>query len=221
MNRRNRRGPTLIEVTVCFALACLVIANVWAIYAISQRHRVAADVRLEGVQKTTNLIERLEGDLRRIFIDSRHGLDVDDADPGRVSFYVFDRDASDLDGGVIRVRSIEYRFAKDRRVVTRTVDGGTPERLPGFFERVRFHVKALPRYHELPPAAAGLPSLVVSGGFLEYLVVALPAALAPLPDSRIRPQARTVLLGSVAMPGWRNQWKYEVWAANPTAWAVD
>ncbi len=130
---------TLTEVMVGVLVGVMVLIALFMLMRTGTRAFGKARARLTNLQAATVLIEWLDRDLRMLYESPTRQIDLDKY---KVSFYVFDPDASRLSRDhrypEIRLKKITYRFDSDKSSVHRREDDDPWMQFRGTFESVAF-----------------------------------------------------------------------------------
>ena len=211
INRRKKKVKcrsllafTVAEVLVCFALAGIVITNLWLIFGASHHQRISADVKLQGVQSSIIFAERFESDGNCIVVDREHWIEIS-SDGSKVSFATKNA-KGELD-------EITYQFYPSDRSVKRICNGKS-ETFKGKYESLVFRLVELPQFLTMPPYEKKPPPAPKSGGRLEYLVTSMPIQTQSIPVNKRKGKDYTVLWGSVNVPTWLGRWRHQYWMKN-------
>ena len=216
MGRRRLRAFTVVEVMVAMVIFALILGGMWALYISARKQAHKADVRLQGIKSSLFLLEPLERDFNRVFIDSKHTIDINPEGRIGIEFSVFDLSSSNLDKGQIFTKRIAYLFSPNDRAVYRREGGGNPKRMPGIFERLVFRLRDTPKFLTMPPyeKLSGKPDF---GGLVTYLVTCVPIEFANVPMNRWKAQDRTTITGSLFPRVPMGRRKFHFWSFNPTS----
>ena len=202
----NRRAAfTVAELLVCFALAGIVITNLWLIFGASHHQRISADVKLQGVQCSIIFAERFESDGNCIVVENDHLIEI--SDNGSAISFTTKNSKGTLD-------EISYKFIPNEKSIQRTCNGKS-ETFKGKYEKLVFRLVELPPFLKMPPYEKKPPPAPKSGGRLEYLITSMPLQTLSLPPEKRKGKDYTVLWGAVNVPTWLGRWKHQYWINNP------
>lgn len=201
---RGFRAFTVAEVLVCFALAGIVITNLWLIFGASHHQRLSADVKLQGVQSSIIFAERFESDGNCIAVDRYNPIEIT-ANGTHISFATKNAKG--------QLDEISYEFSANDKSIRRVCNGKS-ETFKGKYEDVVFRLVELPQFLKMPPYTKKPPPSPKSGGRLEYLVTSMPLQTLAMPKDKRRGKDYTVLWGAVNVPTWLGRWKHQYWMKN-------
>ena len=213
-----KKGFTLVEVIIAVLVASLVITGLWSIFIMSKKQQRMADVTQQGLKESLQLVQPLEQDFRRLYMDKHRPVKTFD---GGVEFHVFDGDYSDLTRGIIRTKRIIYRLVAEDFAIYRQEGDTNARKLPGTYEKLDFKVEPVHTYLTMPPYVEGVDEATMRpGGVLSYMVTAIPVELTVADRERWTPQDRTILKGAVPLTPLNGQKRYFFWNSNPTTRAI-
>ena len=217
MRLRRGRGFTVVEVMVAMVIFALILGGMWALYISARKQAHKADVRLQGIKSSLFLLEPLERDFSRVFIDHKHTIDINPEGRMGIEFSVFDLKTSNLDRGQIFTKRVAYLFSPNDRAVYRRESNGKPKRIPGIFERLVFRLRDTPDYLKMPPYKDKLKGKPDFGGLVTYLVTCVPIEFINVPIERWKPQDRTTITGSLFPRVPLGRRKHHFWSFNHTS----
>lgn len=212
---RRRDGFTVVELVVAAILTAVVMAGLWGLVRLGDRHRVWADYKFQGVGEALFISAPLERDAAALFWDDTHPLEIRHGDRPELAFHVCYSDAGSLGSGKLYSTTVRYWLDRAACAVYRQVASDPPERLGAVVEDLRFAVATAPDYLTLPPHGTALPPR--GAGLLNWMVTCLPREMAQYPPERRPSSSRTTLWGSVPVASVNGRLRYQYWMCNVTS----
>lgn len=205
---RTRRGFTLTETMVFVPLGLMVMGMVWGFLMRSTEMTQKTDVKLQGLQANLILAMRLERDLESLYESRQYRMLIGD-NGGALRFFRVADESPEAEWGNLPLEEVDYTFDASTGKVTRTVNQGKPDVLPGYFEMVHFRVETPPKEidpaEDLPPAAS-----------VVFTAVAIPEEILALEAGGPRdPRRRTTLVSGIPMRWISSRNTYPFWNPIP------
>ena len=194
----RRRGVSLVEAVVGALVATMALGSAWSLAGLSERHRVWADQKFQGVGEALFLSAPLGRDAAALVWDGPEPVTIEGGERPGLSFLILDAKASDPARGCLRTTRVRYWLDRSACAIWRQTGSSPAQRLEGSFEDLRFRRSAPPGYLSLPPHGPG-NGAPRGAGLLDFLVTCIPRELAALEPARRPASARTVLWGSVPL----------------------
>ena len=218
---KQSSGFTLIEAIVGFLIGSIVLVALWTIFSSSQRQRKMADTTLQGVKANLLFTQPLEQDIARLYIDSKHPIEINPEGKSGLRFHIFDDNASQLTKGKVRTKQITYLYAQEEYSIFRQEEQNPPRRMLGSFDDLRFSLQPTHDYvNQTPYVNEVQHEHLRAGGQLVYLVSSIPVELTKTPLELWKPQDRTIVWGSLALEPVNDRRLYHFCNSNATTKAL-